>query len=296
MPANLPEVLWLATNLSADAPSTLATSLWLKYRSSPEWAWKVWDDTFASLRQLPSMFPDPVERQATAMRYGSFLHEIDKRLPTGLNPHVLMWLQGAGQAEVVSLGTDVWDILIPVLLDLIVHGTIQSMTILQGIVYPAWKLASSVKSLEDSDASMPLQDAAMRFSDALLLTEAKIFRGVGLSTRLVDMQRLHTQRKLVFREPYFPSLSAALLTLVWIECNEHFGESFKSQVRALRLCLCSDRSLSRGAYLHLEKMKTLYEGELSRAAGEDGSGNVSRNIIATFGLIFNISLFGAYSH
>jgi mediator of RNA polymerase II transcription subunit 12 len=69
---------------------------------------KVWDNTVASLRQVPVMTSDTAGRHACALRYGTFLLQVDQHLPGGFDHSVLQWFLGPGENEVVALSTDAW--------------------------------------------------------------------------------------------------------------------------------------------------------------------------------------------
>jgi mediator of RNA polymerase II transcription subunit 12 len=143
VPEVLPEILLLAGDPDSNAPSILANGLWIKYRTSSDWAWKVWDNTVASLRQIPSMTQDVDARRACALRYGCFLWRIDQHLPHGLDGDVLQWFLGPGKSEVVALSADAWDVLSVVLLYLVVNDALKTTTIMEGLVYPAWQLGAA---------------------------------------------------------------------------------------------------------------------------------------------------------
>lgn len=98
---------------------------------SADWAWKVWDNAVASLRQVPQMTPDVMDRRACALRYGAFLLHVDQHLPSGLDDHVLRWFLGPGKKEIAGLSVDIWDALTVVLLYLVVHGALKTTTILK---------------------------------------------------------------------------------------------------------------------------------------------------------------------
>ena len=96
----------LATDPAPEAPSMLANGLWYKYMTSPDWAWKVWDNTIASLRQLPVMVQDVSSQRACALRYAEFLLHVDQHLPRGFDDQIRSWLTGSGRNEVAVL----WEI------------------------------------------------------------------------------------------------------------------------------------------------------------------------------------------
>ena len=100
----------LATDSAPGAPSLLANSLWYKYMTSPDWAWKVWDNTIASLRQLPAMMSDVPSRRICALRYAAFLLHVDQHLPRGFDEQIRSWLMGSGRSEIAALTTETWDV------------------------------------------------------------------------------------------------------------------------------------------------------------------------------------------
>ncbi|KAH8828126.1 hypothetical protein DL96DRAFT_1797537 [Flagelloscypha sp. PMI_526] len=287
LPANIPEILFLATDEKPDAAFDLASILFLRYRGCVDWGWKVWDDTFASLRQLPTMYPDASPRRLVMTRYISFLEHVDKHLPAGLNQHVLKWLLGSGQAEINSLSAEAWDVVVPVLFELVLRSAIQCTTLLHGIIYPTWRAAASISSHDNTSTASGRNASVMRLSNAILCANFDALQGINSSINLFVAHRLCTQRKLVFRDSNFPLLVGGILSLVWIECNEHLEDDFRSQAASLREQISADRSFARGAYLHLDKLRALCETEL-RSAVEFGQTTVAQLIISTVGRVFGM--------
>ncbi|KAH0832417.1 hypothetical protein J3R83DRAFT_13457 [Lanmaoa asiatica] len=111
VPLVLPEILLLAEDSKPDAPSIFANSLWYKYRTSPDWGWKVWDNTMASLRQVPLMADDVSKRHMIALQYAQFLLHVDRHLPAGIDEQVLRWFLGTGKGEILVLTVEAWDVL-----------------------------------------------------------------------------------------------------------------------------------------------------------------------------------------
>jgi mediator of RNA polymerase II transcription subunit 12 len=87
--------------------------LWFHHHKSPDWAWSIWDNTFAALRvQVNAEAP----RDA---RYASFLLHIDQCLPDELDERVARWFQETGKAELISTDGVAWTNLIHMLLHLV---------------------------------------------------------------------------------------------------------------------------------------------------------------------------------
>jgi len=213
VPDVLPEILLLADDPTLDAPSILANGLWIKYRMSFDWAWKVWDNTVASLRQVPMLRSDIVGRRACALRYGIFLWHVDQHLPTSLDDQVLRWFLGPGKNEVAALSVDAWDVLTVVLLYLSVHGALKTTTILRGLVYPAWLLGAYASPGQQGQCLENCLSAANNLFKHLLLREDGSSETMP-PTDLLDVQCIRTRRQDVYREPHFSLLVASIPQLV----------------------------------------------------------------------------------
>lgn len=257
VPDVLQEILLFATDPNPEAPSILANSLWYKYRTASDWAWKVWDNTVASLRQIPLMIADTAGRRICALRYASFLYHVDKRLPGGFDEHVLNWFFGAGRNEIAALNADAWDVLTVVLLSLTVHSALTATTILQGLIYPVWQTAANVSSFEAGQAMEILLDAANHLLDHLLLKDEC---GTGFPPAdLFEAQGLHTRRRDVFREPHFSSLVANFPTLVLIEQNQFISDALRQASHTVRLSLCQLSVFRQGIYRDLDAVRLAFE-------------------------------------
>ena len=196
-PSVMPEILLLAKDPKPDAPTILANSLWYKYRTSPDWAWKVWDNTFASLRQVPFMSEDHERRHMYALRYGQFLLSVDHHFPGGIDNDVLQWLIGTGKNEVLGLTPETWEVLRVVLLFLCVHGALSTTTLLRGLVYPAWQLGANAGPPYHPQTMEEFIKAARNLFDALVLQEECVISPI-IPQELLDAQRIHTRRQDAF--------------------------------------------------------------------------------------------------
>lgn len=277
VPNVLPEILLLVGDPDGNAPSTLAYSLWIKYRMSVDWAWKVWDNTVASLRQIPDMTPDVEGRTACALRYGLFLYHVDHHLPTGLDDQVLRWFLGPGKNEVAALSADAWNVLTIVLLYLAVHGALKTTVILQGLVYPAWQLGASASTAQHRQSLDAFLRAANKLCRDLLLRED----GSGDTTPpidIFDVQRIRTRRKDVYREPHFPLLVASIPHIVSLENNEHVAEDVRSEAASLRHALSEDQDFRRAAFRNLDVIRESFEHSLRSM--EDSGENLDKRIVA----------------
>ncbi|KAH9485234.1 hypothetical protein JR316_0002141 [Psilocybe cubensis] len=283
VPNVLPEILLLAGDPDPNAPSILSNSLWIKYRTSTDWAWKVWDNTVASLRQIPSMMSELEDRRACALRYGTFLWRVDQHLPEGLDRDVSEWLTGPGRAEVMALSVDTWDVLKTVLLFLTVHGALKTTTILEGLIYPAWQLGAA-KSLGQSFVSETYLSAANSLCFNLLLQE-EATNGTVPPTDLFELQGIRTRRQTVYDEPHFSLLVASIPTLISLENNPDIPETLRQETTTLRCRLCQESGFRRGAYRNLEIIRDAFENSPFLLDEDPDSEHLRKSAIAGLNMI-----------
>ncbi|KAF8875798.1 hypothetical protein CPB84DRAFT_1853156 [Gymnopilus junonius] len=283
VPDVLPEILLLAGDPDPIAPSILANSLWIKYRTSADWAWKVWDNTIASLRQIPSMTPDIEIRRAHALRYGDFLWRVDLHLPQGLDQAVLEWFLGPGKAEVVALTSDAWDVLQTVLLFLVIHDALKATTILQGLIYPAWQLGATWSSTQ-FHVSETYLSAANRLCFQILFQE-DADNTVIPPTNLSDVQCIRTRRQAVYDEPHFPLLLGSVPALISLENNENLSQTLKAESTAIRYRLCQDPGFRRGAYRNLDDIRDAFENSPYLTDQDPDCGKTTKRAITGLNMI-----------
>lgn len=294
VPDVLPEILLLAGDPDPAAPSILANGLWIKYRTSADWAWKVWDNTIASLRQIPSMTPDMEVRRAHALRYGDFLWRVDQHLPQGLDHAVLEWLLGPGKAEVAALTSGTWDVLQAVLLFLVIHDALKATTILQGLVYPAWQLGAAGPSNQPHVAETYLS-AANRLCFQILLQEDANDTAVPPAD-LFDVQCIRTRRQAVYDESHFPLLIASVPALISLEDNENLSGPLKAESTAIRYRLCQDPGFRRGAYRNLDNIRDAFEDSSCLTGQDTGCEKTTKRAIAGLKMILCDSSDGLSIH
>ncbi|KAI0688045.1 hypothetical protein BC835DRAFT_1419486 [Cytidiella melzeri] len=264
LPNALPEILLLATDFSPDAPITLANSLWYNYRSTAGWDWLVWDNTVASLRQLPLIVEDDIKRKECSYKYAVFLTHVDQHLPTGFDEQILSWFLGSGRNEIAALSAEIWDELIVVLLYLSIHGALAATTILTGLVYPIWSMAASASSVQEGTFLEIQLSAANKLCNHLLLQE-KCIDGVPPSS-FYQIQGLQTRRRDVFRHPHFAALAENVPTLVLIEHNGNLPTHLREGCCFLREALCARSVFRLGIYRDLETVHRAFDRVLGNHA------------------------------
>jgi mediator of RNA polymerase II transcription subunit 12, fungi type len=267
IPPVLPEILLLAEDSTPDGPSLLANGLWYKYRTSYKWAWIVWDNTVASLRQIPLLTSDPVNREAFALRYGAFLLQVDRHLPSGLDEQVLDWFLGTGRNEVAALSSDAWNVLTTVLVFLVINGAIKTTTILRGLVYPSWQLGTTAPSGQLGNSLEVFIFAANHLTKQLLLRGEEIAADIS-TLKLFDEQRLRTRLRDVYREPHFSLFASNIPTLVLVENNLAISDALRTSCRLLRRALCRNAGFHEGLNRNMNAVRDAFEQSLQP---EDGN-------------------------
>jgi mediator of RNA polymerase II transcription subunit 12 len=252
VPDNLPEIKQLIRETDPSAASNLADGLWIKYRASNDWGFKVWDNTIASLRQVPSMIEDLDARQTCANRYASFLWKVDQHLQNGLDADILRWFDSSGKAEIIDSGPEAWDVFVAVLLCLSASGGLKITTVLEGLVYPAWSMGG-IGGLPDEYLA-----AANSLCFDLLLREDAGGR-VLPPKDLFEVQRLRTRRQAVYEEPHFSVLITSIPALISLEINPEIPEHLRVESTGLRFRLCQDPGFRQGAYRDLNLIRDAFE-------------------------------------
>ncbi|TFY65710.1 hypothetical protein EVG20_g5379 [Dentipellis fragilis] len=262
VPTHLQEILLLPNDPRPDAASSLANNLWYRYRAASDWAWRVWDNTFASLRIQPQVPSDIVASRARALCYADFLLHIDKHLPNGLDEHVFRWLTGPGLAELIAIDADAWNSVTTALIHLAAQGALSTTTILEGLVYPLWRLSlQAVTGVTGQTIQQPpevyLRAAHDHFA-RLLLHDRGSEEGVPPIT-LIDYQRIRTHRLAVFQEPHLSQLVANIPTLVFLEHSHHIPEDLRQLSATLRHAICEVTDFRQGIYRDLTAVRQAFE-------------------------------------
>ena len=207
----------LAEDSQPDAPPILADSLWYKYRTSSDWGWgwgwKVWDNTVASLRQIPLMTHDILKRRILTLRYAQFLLHADQHLPARIDEQVLRWFLGAEKGEIMALSVDAWDVSTAIFTLFVCTRSAPIYDyILWGLVYPAWTRLAHVTYGQVQSLATYIQSANALFDCLILGVEPWI--SSTFPNTLLDIHQLHTRRQDAFGEVHFSFLVAEMPTPV----------------------------------------------------------------------------------
>lgn len=272
-PKKLPEILLLSNDPRPDAPYMLANSLWFHYHKSANWAWSIWDNTFAALR---------VQANAEASRdtrYATFLLHVDQHLPGGLDEHVARWFQETGKAELTSIDGVAWTSLTHTLLHLVVQGVLATTTIMKGLVYPLWSHALASGT---ADCEVYLRAAHDIFTRLVL-------SGEDWGSDMVELQRVRARRQDVFCAPHLSLLVGAIPTLVFLEHAQHVPADLRPRAAELRDAVCGSVEFRQGIYRDLNAVRDAFDKSLQYDALDE---SLVEPLMDALRLILNVARTG----
>jgi len=182
--------------------------------------------------------------------------------------------------------------------NLVVTDAVSTITLLQGLIYPGWSTAASVANREDAETISTYLSPATSLFELLLLRDQVTSEDDDQDTpvdNLMSLQRIVTRRRRVFSREHFPSLVAAIPTLVLLEHNSHLSNVIRTRISVLRSRLCQRHDFKQAVYRDLDLVRTVFEQPLEtdgspgylreslvvalRLALDDGS--PSRSILST---------------
>ncbi|KAF5322492.1 hypothetical protein D9619_001365 [Psilocybe cf. subviscida] len=294
LPASVPdtllEIMALSNDLDPNAPSTLATTLWIKYRSSFDWGWKTWDNAMTAIQQIARAGLDAETRNVHAMKYCNFLWKVDQHLPNGLDNDVLQWLLGQGKIRVGALDEETWEVLRTVLVFLVIHGSIKTTTVLQGLIYPAWREGPTA-SPGQQPASQTHLSAANKLFSCLLLQDDDTKEQTSFMN-LFETQCIRTMRQAVYEEPHFPLLVESIPTLIAMENNDNIPTPLRSEASILRQHICQESGFRQGAYRNLDIIRNTFENSPYLIDENPASDNLIKSALAGLQMILSDSTGG----
>lgn len=266
-----------------DAPSALANSLWYKYRSFPEWAYRVWQNVILSLRRESVTIVDRESRRACALRYAKFLLNVDLHFAEGIDSQVYIWLRRDGLIEMRHFLSDAWDMASVFIMHLAVHGAIRITTIMEGIIYPTWKIGLTISDVGEYEANKVLLEVTNTLCRILLVDYLPNSGKSCPPSDLLEMQRLRANRKETYNDINFRHLVQNVSVLVYIECSEYLDSDFREQTTELRQSLCSKSDFRLAASRNVD---TVVEAFASPRSGGIKEG-MHEPLVAALRLIFN---------
>ncbi|KZT32862.1 hypothetical protein SISSUDRAFT_472618 [Sistotremastrum suecicum HHB10207 ss-3] len=221
----------------------LAHELWVKYKSSANFGWVLWDNAFASLRQITAIHKEAEKHMPCARLYATFLYHLHELMPGDFDSQVRNWLTGSGKGELAALSSDTWPLFAALLLDLVVRGALQSSTVIIGVLCPAWRIHSSPVVPLPPNTNAMLRACQLLGTRLLLCSQREKFYG-SPALALRDMQRLFSQREAFVLDGIFQQVLESIPTLVALELHPGLEDDIKTSMTNLRLA-CLQSSLFR---------------------------------------------------
>lgn len=284
MPPVLSDVLLLVQNYDPDAPSSLASALWFKYRNTTDWDYVVWDNVMTSLREAPLIIVNDEDQRACAVRYAKFLLHIDLHSTNGINENALRWFIKTGFESSRYLPAASWNITSHVFLYLTVHGSLAITTLLQGLIYPSWELAALVADTSQAEDLFALLEAANKLCRLILVERLSASEDGLPPTDLLELQKLKTRRREVYRDGNFIALIQSIPVLVFVEQNEHFSEDLRRGVTELRRSITCKTDFRLGSARHVSTVVDSFSIALNSKAMQE---KMHEHLISALRLIFN---------
>lgn len=141
---------------------------------------------------------------------------------------------------------------------------VSTTTILQGLVYPVWSAAASVTNQEDAETISTSLSPATSLFELLLLRDQLTSEGTEdiCLNNLMSLQRIVTRRRRVYSQEHFPSLVAAIPTLVLLEHNHQLPDAIRTRISVLRSSLCQLHDFKQAVYRDLDQVRTVFERPL----------------------------------
>ncbi|KAK2467842.1 hypothetical protein APHAL10511_000137 [Amanita phalloides] len=262
VPDVLPEIFRLESDFNPDFPSRLANSLWIKYRTSSEWGWRVWENALASLEHVADGESSTGMIHQHALPYGMFLWHIDQHLAAGLDSEVLHWLTGPGSSQITKFSPAMWDMLSIVLIYLVAHRALHITTIMTGLVFPAWKYGASITTEDPHRKTCIITyvQTANKLCEALL---SRCSHGDHLMLlNLHHGQCIESRRQMVYSEPFFSTFIPQIPFLIHLENHVDIPEQVRLQTGQLRFKLCQEDLFRQGAFRNLDGTREAFENFL----------------------------------
>ena len=200
-------------------------------------------------------------RRECALRYSFFLIHVDRHLATGLDGHVLDWLRGSGRNEIATLPAEGWELFVVVLIHLTSYNALKVTSILEGLVYPTWQYAANIQVSPQGPSPEFVLPVINDLCSRLLLGDKT--EPLMPPSDIVEFHGLQTERRDVYREPYFAVLVTNIPTLVLLEQNSNIPEHLRQNSTALREAICRSSVFRLGTYRELDIVHDAFQVVLS---------------------------------
>ncbi|KAH7339351.1 hypothetical protein B0J17DRAFT_705466 [Rhizoctonia solani] len=237
---SLAQIMSLVNEVSLEQVAVVADNVWYRHHALESWATVIWEHVFTSLCTVPQTTPD-LQKSEIASRYVAFLVKLSSHILSGLDSYMREWLStGANDL----LGAEhIYDLLELVLLRLVLAGVLSPSTILEGLVYPTWSLASGLQ--EPKPSVSRLAELANDLAERLIVADdVPSTPSILPPVTLPEVLELSARRLPASNNAAFLAFINKFPCLVAMEIQPHLGESIQASSRALRIMLVNQPEMA----------------------------------------------------
>lgn len=283
----------LSHELDPKAGPALATTLWYRYHAFDDWPFIVWQNVVLALALLTSAVSDPAEQVTVVHRYARFLNEVHKHIPSGLDRHLQRWFRERADEGKTSdaFGGGLDGAMVNLLLQLTLAGCVETVTIIDEVVLPVWKLcalrcrSSGSEAIFSSPLANSLQSVNILATQLLLVNSPSFLSSPTFSPSLFSLpprtleatQRLQTSAVGCFEDASFVKLVTHLPFVVALGAALPSGEPLAASCVNVWYGLSKLQNLKVAAFRHAGTIKEAFlrpwwpGGERSADVSLDGS-------------------------
>ncbi|GAB1521557.1 RNA polymerase II mediator complex subunit [Rhizoctonia solani] len=230
----------LVNDIPLEQVVIIADDIWYKHHALESWATGIWDHVFASLCTVPQTTPDS-QKSEIASRYVTFLVKLSSHSISGLDSYMREWLS-TGTNDLLA-AEHMYDLLELVLLRLVLAGVLSPSTILEGLVYPTWSLASGLS--EPRPAVSRLAGLANDLAERLLVVDdVPPAPSLLPPSTLSEVLELSARRLPASNNATFLDFINKFPCLVAMEIQPHIEPEVQASSRALRIMLVNQPQIA----------------------------------------------------
>jgi hypothetical protein len=230
----------LVNEIPLEQVAIIADDVWYKHHALESWATMIWDHVFTSLCTVPRTTPD-TQKSEIATRYVAFLVKLSSHVISGLDSYMREWLS-TGTNDLLE-AEHIYDLLELVLLRLVLTGVLSPCTILEGLVYPTWVLASGLS--EPRPSVSRLVELANDLTERLIVTDdVPPMPSLLPPSTLSEVLELSARRLPASNNATFLEFINKFPCLVALEIQPHIGAEVHASSRALRIMLVNQPQIA----------------------------------------------------
>lgn len=166
-----------------------------------------------------------------ARRFATLGWNIDNHLPDGIEEIVSTWFEASGAEKMVHAPDEVWEVVKELCFQLVLSGVISPVTVLKGLVYPAW--TSAQQSIDGNDLLRRHLGRSLGLMDTMIcytLPPSDLGAGDSLESQL----QMETCRTRCLHPSNLLEMIAGLSTLAVIESDPGLDPNIRQLLEQFR--------------------------------------------------------------